>query len=575
MPIKSNKLIPWIIGVCAVLIYTFPWIWNGESSYIRVHDSLDSLMIYYKIIGEQNFLFAKNSTLVGPIFLNGLPRISYPNELSTVTLLFSIFDPYWAYVLNQILIRLLAFFGMYILLDSILLNKYRLKQLIIIGVALCYCFLPFWAWTGSVACLPWVFYALYRIYDNKLQSPEIAIIVLYPLFSSIFLTGLYLILIFWVVTLLSIIQKRHFKKLLIGSILITISHITVDYRYVIYAIDPIFTSHRVDFAVAKESFQATLQSILVIFKNGEWAITLHNPIIYWSSLAVIFLSIGRILFLKFFKQNGFHTSYFTRELKILLILIFFVFGISVGTAIWNWEIFAIFKQKYPMINSINLTRISFFLPLIWGAIFAYTLAIIAKNKTFGIFFVIALIVSQLVIEIKSHEFLTAKNHYKITYKMFYSKNLFDNIAKHIPMNRSEYLTASIGLHPAVAQFNGFRTADAYMPNYPKDYKIQFRGAVFDEFSKKPEVLSYFDDWGNRIYFFSSIFGCPRNDSICTKDENYIIETPKFDINKMKNLGVKYIFSVPVLADAKDRGLEFLGTYSDPDSAWNISLYKLL
>ncbi len=207
---KIPKISHWHFGIFFILIYCLPWIYYGESSYVRVHDSLDSLMAWYKILGNSDFLFSPNLLQVGPILQGGLPRLSYPNELSLTTVLFSTFDPYWAYVINQILIRITAFLGMYLFLISNFKLLDNFQRLILFSVAVLYSFLPFWGWSGTVAALPFILYVACKVWKGKLGWLEIIILILYPFYSSLFMAGLYVVLIFWALFIVSFILRRHY-----------------------------------------------------------------------------------------------------------------------------------------------------------------------------------------------------------------------------------------------------------------------------------------------------------------------------------------------------------------------------
>ena len=203
-----KDVFPWLLGISAVFAYVYPWVLAGESGYIRIHDSLDSHMAWIKILTESNFWFASNLSQVGPIAEHGMPRISYPRELSVITWIYAIFDPYWAYVVNQFVLRIVAFSGMYIFLKSIIQPDQNARSLIVFGVSLCYAFLPFWAWTGGVASLPFIFYALFRIWKGYIGKTEVIILILYPFYSSTVLIGMFIIGIVWLLALIKYLKYR-------------------------------------------------------------------------------------------------------------------------------------------------------------------------------------------------------------------------------------------------------------------------------------------------------------------------------------------------------------------------------
>jgi hypothetical protein len=213
-------------------------------------------------------------------------------------------------------------------------------------------------------------------------------------------------------------------------------------------------------------------------------------------------------------------------------------------------------------------------------VFALALAIMANTIRIGrAVSIIVLLAAQLVIELEKHEYVAGKRDAPYiggNYAQFFSQSLFDEIAKALSGDRSSYIVASVGIHPSITQYNGFRTADAYLALYPKEYKDKFNRAVADEFSRLPSLKSYFDDWGNRIYFFSSELGCLHAmGAVCNKTKGSLPDIHlDYNINAMLDLGVKYLFSVSIISNATDLELTLLGTFENDESLWRINVYQL-
>jgi hypothetical protein len=206
-------------------------------------------------------------------------------------------------------------------------------------------------------------------------------------------------------------------------------------------------------------------------------------------------------------------------------------------------------------------------------VFALSLTYIIKIFHSRIFLVFVLAL-QFVHIVNHHEYITERNYSGISFQSYFSTELFREIENNIGINKNSYVVASIGLHPAVAQYNGFQTADAYLSLYPLEYKRKFRKAVVTEFSRRPELLSYYDDWGSRAYFFSSELLCPRNGSFCLKNKQYKVNTYEMNMEAVKELGVRYFFSIPDIGNHKELGLVDLGRFEDPTAAWSIRVYEV-
>ena len=173
-----------------------------------------------------------------------------------------------------------------------------------------------------------------------------------------------------------------------------------------------------------------------------------------------------------------------------------------------------------------------------------------------------------------HEFIVERDHSGITFSRFFAKPLFDRIASEVDIDRGRAVVASIGMHPSIAQFNGFKTVDAYLPLYPFTYKHRFRHMMIHEFSRDPEVLSYFNGWGSRVYMFLAEVKCPRLDTSCTADKQHVAASLQVSLRTMRDFGIDYLFSVVTIGNAEEIGLVDRGTFRDPASAWAVTVYQL-
>ena len=111
--------------------------------------------------------------------------------------------------------------------------------------------------------------------------------------------------------------------------------------------------------------------------------------------------------------------------------------------------------------------------------------------------------------------------------------------------------ASIGLHPAIAQYNGFYTLDTYNNFYPLSYKHQFRKIIADELDKNPTLKKYFDEWGGRCYLFVAELGKKYD---FKKDSKVKIHHLQLNTKVFKDIGGKYIFSAVPIMNAEVNGL---------------------
>ncbi|MCK4695469.1 MAG: hypothetical protein KAT74_06890, partial [Candidatus Cloacimonetes bacterium] len=178
--------------------------------------------------------------------------------------------------------------------------------------------------------------------------------------------------------------------------------------------------------------------------------------------------------------------------------------------------------------------------------------------------------------------LTNKKNEIITYKEFFSEKLFYEINDFIGRPQNEYRVVSLGIHPSIAQYNGFYTLDSYQNNYLLDYKDKFRKVIEKELGKSQAGKRWFDEWGNRCYLFSSELQ-PRLSEISPwpvffeniKEKENKIHNLEINSQALKELGGKYIFSTYEILNTRENDLELLNIFEREDSPWRIYLYKVV
>jgi hypothetical protein len=159
----------------------------------------------------------------------------------------------------------------------------------------------------------------------------------------------------------------------------------------------------------------------------------------------------------------------------------------------------------------------------------------------------------------------------VTYREFYSTALFDEIKRYIPLPVEKYRVVSIGLHPAIAYYNGFRTLDMYASDYPLATKHAFRRIIAPELAKNDKMRKYFDTFGCRCYVFADEL---NGNAYFLKSSDQKIRNLKLDTRVLKEMGGEYVFSAVEILNAKENGLLFERVFERDDSPIRIYLYKV-
>jgi hypothetical protein len=352
------------------------------------------------------------------------------------------------------------------------------------------------------------------------------------------------------------------------------TYVLVEWHMVaIQFVNRTFVSHRTEYwrlslEEAVNFLGATGRSLTQFFHGQTHAQTVNGFII---AIIVPMAVLPLLVWRKFDDQ----------QLRWLLLLLICAVVISLIYGFERWTLFLPIKDKLPFLHLFQV-RTYWFSPLIWYVILALSLAIIGDSfAVFGRFpaqfVVVVLILIQATLILQSNveiavpvkALLGTKWVEELSYAQFYSPDLFDEIADYINTPPDGYRVASVGMHPAIALYNGFYTLDSYQNNYPLAYKQQFRGLIAQELDKSEAWRNYYDNWGNRAYLFSA----ELDNAMYTKYDDATIYDFSLDTALFKEMGGRYILSAVAIDNHDAIGLDYLRTFERDDSPWRIFLYQ--
>ncbi len=245
--------------------------------------------------------------------------------------------------------------------------------------------------------------------------------------------------------------------------------------------------------------------------------------------------------------------------------------LSVWYAFWFFKGWAPLKEQFQLLNTFNFARFHFLRPLLIYLMFAVGLFMLWRLGKNGQRFVKLCLIVQIIVLFGANEEIKYRSAGKPSFKQFYATSQFNEIDQYIGASKSSYRVASIGIHPAIAQYNGFYTLDTYNNFYPLEYKHQFRKIIAAELDKNATLKKYFDTWGGRCYIFVAELGKKYE---YRKNSKKKIENLDLNTEVFKEMGGKYIFSAVPIVNAKSNGLLFKKAFDDKDSAWRIYLYEV-
>ncbi|GAA0590464.1 DUF6044 family protein [Virgibacillus siamensis] len=549
--ISEHKLV--LFACLIITAYLLPYFILGEDTHIRVHDNLDSNIVWYKLLAESGQFFSMESSL--PNVINGLPRSTLASPLDIVVWLYVLFEPMTAYIIGQSIMRFAAFFGMYLLLQRKVHQPW-----ITVGTALGFALLPYWP-SGllSIAGLPLALHVFLNIRGHGWNAAKYNWVILFllPFFSSFILTFVFflgLMGVFWLIDWIRLKKSNWAFFTAIASM--TALYLVKNYIliYNMFFSDG-FTSHRENLNLGHNNLADTLELFVDNFINGHTHdMAVHRNIIIPAIILAFLVAAWRHI-----------------KPKLLIGLFLFNALLSLWYAFWYWEGWRIVKDNFMIANTFNFSRIHFLDPVIWYICFALALWILWRHLPYGKVLASVLIVAQLGILAGLNEEIKYSRIDTPTFSEFYSVDLFENIKDYIGKEPSEYRVVSIAMHPTISQYNGFYTLDTYNNSLPLSYKQKFRKIIAPELEKNNTLENYFDTWGSRLYMYVAELG---KHYLFTKNSNKVLDNLEINTSALRNLGGDYVLSALPIQNHRQNNLRFERSFTTADSPWKIYLYKV-
>ncbi len=583
------------------LFYFSPFLIKGTDVFIDNHDNLDSI----------NLLGIFDGGFKGGLFLsfenpqNTLPGVEQRFTLRHISfekLLFFLFGFFGGYVINEMIIRIIAFGGMFLLI-KIIKGKYQFPTIFQILLALSFASLPFYSQANlSIAGLPMLAVSYFNLFHSVNNIKSLLYIVFFGFYSGFVLVGFFIgILILVLFLYLFINKKLNYWIFSGGTILLFsyfLSHYNLFWNVIFYDTE---TNRSVTSALffAKNA-SAFKQFFEILYNNQYHAVTNHALIILPSIFVLIFENFHRskrkkliLIFLSFIIFSAFMVgfSYYVPFVKIIGSLGGFTWNrfYWINPLIW-YALWAIVLIEMYNTNAINLK----FLFSILLISFVYGMKIFPS--TMLVFFIVILFLvfffNQSIHYLRGNNSLVLSsllimqillNTYNYTYrayigkpsfKDFFSKEQFEKIILDLDLDKNSIRIGCIGFYPSVANYNGLKTLGAYENIYPLEFKNKFYEIIKDEISKNNLLYNYFTKSGSRLYLYDDEIGEPYYD----QQSKIKLHNPEItcDLNtsKMQELGTTHIFSTSKIKNYSEKNLNLLYTSKKESYFYDLYIYKI-
>jgi hypothetical protein len=550
---KESKYI--ILSLLVISVFVSPYFILGNDTHIRVHDNLDSNLAWYKFLAESGQIAGSAESVI-PQVINGLPRNALGTEFSLIVWLYVWFPTMIAYGVSQTITRFFAFLGMYLLLKDHFIPA-RERTLIRIGTALAFALTPFWP-SGMLSTLgmPLALWAFLHIRQGNGKRSHYLTLTFLPFYSSIVLGFFFFLNAMGLLWMIDAIRKKTFNwRFLIAIVYMTAVYLITDYRLVYSFLFDSEPNSRDEYFHARLSF---FNSVRLTFKNFIFG---HTHVMTVHTFIILPVIIAAMLIV--WK----HRRWEKERIFVLLFLLNFL--LSAWYAFWFYKGWVPLTERFHFLDTFNFARYHFLRPLIIYILFAVGVRILWEEKLFQKSAPL-LIGAQIILLLFSNEEIVQSK--KPSVSEFYAEEQFEAIKDHIGKPQSSYRIASIGLHPAIAQYNGFYTLDTYNNFYPLKYKYQFRKIIENELEKNQQIRTYFDEWGGRCYLFTDELG---KHYMFKKNSKKRIKNLDINIEPFKQMGGEYIFSAVPIDNAIENDLKLDAIFTSDKSAWKIYLYQVL
>lgn len=560
-----------LLGFLLVLLYESPYIVRGEHSRVKIHDNFDHLFaVHYAMHLPSN----QDSPDTYPFILGGLPKSAVSGECRAVVFLFGLLPPYWAYRVNDTIIRLVGFLGMFLLLLRIDRSANRWPAFCI---AVLFSFLPTSTARGmSSAGTPLVAFACLLLLEKRPQRTGIlcglAILALFPFYSVASHIGLYLMIVLAVTWVVISIRRRSLNPWFLAGVCVLIACYLLANMQIVRASTGAHAIvwHREAWGTPIRNYtlaEEMLQLGDFVLNTQYHASACPNPVIW-----IAFLVYSATLFLQRTKGRRNGTADTSRSQRWVYGAFAIIIAIALASFVWFDRIIfnlQAFLRQYSKFLSFHNLRLLFFYPLLFSVMFYFIVAYFWTRSRGFRMFAIVLVFAQLCVVLLQMDLVTQRGY--PSFEGYRSAALFDKAEQLVSRDRSSFYIACLGFYPAIAHLNGFRTIDGYWYAYPLAYKLRFRPIIEKELAKSNDLRAYFDYWGSRCYLMSSELGM---DFYMTKEKSKPISHLQLQPDALRALNAKYIFSAVEIRNYEENGLSFLGLLQDSSAAIDLYIYEV-
>ncbi len=549
----------------AFVLYFIP----SHTNYVRQHDEFDGNFSSRHLLVKSGQFFETNPTATVMGSMNGLPRAVFVRFTEPVALLMYFFGSLTGYAISFVLIRLVAFLGIFLIgRDFLKFNKQQYGILFL--VALCFACLPYnTSYCLSICGTPLAFWAFLNIITKNKIKVSLLTLFLYALSSNFILVGFHVCVVFFCIACWYSIKSKKINWLpFIAIMVLGVSYVLSDYMlFYNHLFNSSYQSSRLGF---DKELSLNLKGVIGVsflnFFTGE-----YNSAHYFGYLFIPFILYFLYTYYKYKSEDA------KKGLLFFTTLIF----CAMASAIFDWEKMSGFYNVFSFAKVFNLKR---FISLVPGLFFCVALISVLtvtnmKSKVASASVILVLILCftlewrgnmARVLSSFDCKGITIKGDSPHTFDEFFNTQLYKDIKKEIG-NDTTSNVVNFGLLPSACKYAGIKVLDDYQGDYPLSYKLEFRKVIAGELNKSEALKDLFDNWGSKCYLWSSNSFENKLSTI----KGFALEPSlNIDTKQLLKLNCKYILSSIIIGNSKELGLNPQKVFVSRVNNQAVILYKI-
>lgn len=484
---RNINFILFSVFICSLfLIYRL-----GSNSFWMTHDNLNSEIIFKILPVQEDVFFRVDNEAYVNRYMGKIPKCSYSsNPFSIISWFFYLFPANLALLIVSFLGRMIAFSGIYFLLNRLTIYKSQLNTWTIFFLSFGFAALPFYTIHGwAIMGLPWCIFFFLRIISNQSSGLDYLCLLLYGLSGSFVLGGFAVCMILGILAIYYLYKKKNFSfRFLLATSCVAMGLILSDFGlFYQFLFKSDFVSHRSIWEPeCNWSLKVVLYDAYTIFKDGQYhAPSKQLPFILFLGLACFVIPIRKL---------------FKLEVVILLGLIL---SIAFLHALYKSELIAPVKKSVEILNQFQFDRFYFLFSVVWVLLF-----FLSYRNHNGIIrfaaFLTAIFYAYFSFSSNDEWLSNIKGHCINDSVKQWDAYYYENLGEAIDSDFSHkngYRVVHFGLDPAIGCYLGFHTIDGYHTNYPLEIKSFFQQIIKlkekENSAEKHSMLS----WGSNLRYF--------------------------------------------------------------------------